>query len=296
MDWDDLRYFVAVARQGSLAGAARTLKVKHSTVQRRVTALEERLGARLFDRTPAGYQLTEAGRDISQAARAMEAQAFAIQRSAVGRDRSLAGEVRVTAPSVMARQMMVALAEFRRLHPAIVLDVVVTDDVLSLANREADVALRVSGEPEPYLVGRRLMALPFAAYASEEYLARREPALRDAPGLSAYDWIVFDDTSGDGPIPAWERANVPPERVALKTNSAPLLVDAIRAHMGAAVIARATAAHLSGVVAIPGGVMDFGVSLWALTHADLRAVPRVRALLDFLAAEMKAPSVGFPYR
>lgn len=296
MDWDDLRYFVAVAREGSLAGAARALKVKHSTVQRRVTALEERLGARLFDRTPAGYQLTDAGHEIGHAARAMEAQAYAIERAATARDLSLAGEVRVTASSVLARQMMVALGEFRRLHPAIVLDMVVTEDVLSLANREADVALRVAVEPEPYLVGRRLKPLPFAAHASRHYLERRPEELQKASGLAAYDWIVYDNASPSNHVAQWERANVPAERVVLRTNLPSLLVDAVRARIGAAMIAQPTADELPDLVAIPGTSLDFGVSLWALTHADLRAVPRVRALLDFLAAEMKTPSVGFPYR
>lgn len=296
MDWDDLRYFVAVAREGSLAGAARTLKVKHSTVQRRITSLEEQLGARLFDRTPAGYQLTDTGREVAHSAREIEVQAFAIERSASGRDRNLAGEVRVTTSTVVARQITIALAEFRRLYPAIVLDVVVTEDVLSLANREADVALRVAVEPEPYLVGRRLMALPFAAHASAEYLERRSAELCAADGLSGYEWIVHDATMADNHLALWERANVPADRVVLKTNSAPLFVDAVRAHMGAAVIAQATADQLPNLVAIPGGDVDFGASLWALTHTDLRGVPRVRALLDFLAAEMKTPSVGFPYR
>lgn len=295
MDWDDLRYFVAVAREGSLAGAARALRVKHSTVQRRVTVLEERLGARLFDRTPAGYQLTQAGHDISQSALAMETQAYAIERAATARDLSLSGEVRVTASSVLARQMMSALGEFRRLHPAIVLDMVVTEDVLSLANREADVALRVTVEPEPYLVGRRLMTLPFAAHTTATYLERRPSELRAAQGMAAYDWIVFDDSSRDNHVAGWERVHVPPERVVLRTNSPSLLVDAVRAHMGAAVIAQGTADELPDLVAVPGGRVDFGASLWALTHADLRAVPRVRALLDFLAAEMKGPTGRFPF-
>ncbi len=296
MDWDDLRYFVAVTRGGSLAAAARQLRVKHSTVHRRVTALEDQLGTRLFERTPTGYALTQAGDDILPFASEVEAAVFAIERSAEGRDRSLSGEVRVTTSTVVARQMTVALAEFRRRHPAIVLDMLVTEDVLSLANREADVAIRVAVEPEPYLVGRRLMPLAFAAHATTTYLERRPAETSVRAGFQGYDWIVHDDAGSDHPQAVWERENVPPERVVLKTNSAPLLVDAVLAHMGAAVIAEATADQLTGVVPIPGGRVDFGASLWALTHADLRAVPRVRALLDFLAAEMKAPSVGFPYR
>ena len=289
MDWDDLRYFLAVAHGGSLAAAARQLKVTHSTALRRVAALEERLGARLFDRTPGGYRLTATGRDVLVRAEEVEAATLAIERQADGVDRALEGEVRVTTSSVMARQLTAALALFRQRHPAIVLNVLVTEDVLSLANRQADVAIRVSAAPEPYLVGRRLMDLPFVAVASEPYLAGRAQ-----DELAAHDWIVLDDGE-DHPITAWTSAHVPAGRVVLRTNSPTLVVDAVRAGLGAGLIAAATADQLPELARLPGGEADFGLGIWALTHADLRAVPRIRALLDFLADEMRSPTVGFPY-
>ena len=294
MDWDDLRYFLAVARGGSLAAAARQLKVTHSTALRRVAALEERLGARLFDRTPNGYRLTATGRQVLVRAEEVEAAMFAIERQADGVDRALDGVVRVTTSSVMARQLTTALAEFRRRHPAIVLHVLVTEDVLSLANRQADVAIRVSAAPEPYLVGRRLMDLPFVAVASAPYLSGRREAGLAEEGLAAHDWVVLDD-GGEYPITAWTSARVPAERVVLRTNSPTLVVDAVRAGLGAGLIAAATADQLPDLIRLPDGEADFGLGIWALTHADLRAVPRVRALLDFLADEMRAPTVGFPY-
>lgn len=156
-------------------------------------------------------------------------------------------------------------------------------------------AIRVSAAPEPYLVGRRLMELPFVAVATARYLDGRPPELSACAGLGGYEWIVLDDGE-EYPISAWTRANVPPDRVVLRTNSPTLIVDAVRADIGAGLIAAATADELPELVRLPDGRAEFGLAIWALTHPDLRAVPRIRALLDFLADEMRAPTVGFPYR
>jgi DNA-binding transcriptional LysR family regulator len=296
MDWDDLRFFLAVARSGSLAAGARLLKVKHSTVLRRISNLENRLGARLFDRTPTGYFLTQAGADIMDTAQEVEAAAFEIERRTLGRDRALTGELRVSMTDVVGRQVAGALTAFRRLNPGIVVDVLITAEPLSLAKRQADVAIRVGARPEPYLIGRRLLDVHFAVYGTQDYLDARPISKTMLPGWAAYDWVVLDQDGEAFPQASWERKHIAEELVAMRTNSSPLVFDAVRAGMGVAILATASADTDPSFVRVSDEVFDFGLGTWVLTHADLRRIPRVRAFMDFIVGEAKRPTVGFPFR
>ena len=154
IEWDDLRYLLAVATEGSLAGAARVLGVNHTTVLRRVNAFEERLGVRLFERLPAGYTLTAEGAELVEAARLMEDTVASLERRLVGRDRKLVGTVRVTTTDTLAGSILPAiLADFRRQHPGIALELATSNLVVSLSKRAADVAIRPAENP-PEGIGR----------------------------------------------------------------------------------------------------------------------------------------------
>ena len=295
-DWDDLRYFLAVAREGSLAAASRALKVKHSTVLRRITNLEARLGARLFDRTPSGYFLTQGGADVVPAAEEAEAAFFEIERRALGHDSALTGELRLSTTDVVGRQIADALGAFRKKHPGITVDVLITPEPLSLAKRQADVAIRVSASPEPYLVGRRMLDVPFAVFGTHDYLVSRPAEKAAQPGWRAFDWVVLDQEGDAFPQGRWERENLDSELVVLRTNSSPLVFDAVRAGMGVALLAIATAQTDPRFVRVTEDTFDFGLSTWVLTHADLRRVPRVRAFMDFISSEAQRPVPSFPYR
>lgn len=295
MDWDDLRYFLAVARAGSLAGASRLLNVKHSTVLRRITNLESRLGARLFDRTPSGYYLTQGGADILDLAQETEASIFEIERKTIGRDRALTGEVRVSMTDVVGRQIAGSLVAFRSKHPGITVDVLITAEPLSLAKRQADIAIRISEKPEPYLVGRKLFDIPFAVYGTQEYLQSRTIVKSTLAGWSAFDWVVLDQSSDGFPQGRWEQEHVPPDAVVLKTNSSPMVFDAVRMGMGVALLAVATAQTDERFVRVSEEEFDFGLGAWILTHSDLRRVPRIRAFMDFFGKEAQNPIEKFPY-
>src|SRR5882757_7533492 len=144
IDWDDVRYFLAVARGGSVRAAAERVGVNHATVLRRVAQLEERLGAHMFEKLPSGYRLTAAGEEVLELAEQMEASSHQLEMRVFGRDQSVRGLLRVTLPPFLATHLLMPdLADFARMHPDIEMEIVSTGDVVNLTNREADVAIRI---------------------------------------------------------------------------------------------------------------------------------------------------------
>jgi DNA-binding transcriptional LysR family regulator len=186
IDWEDLRYVLAVADASSLAAAARTLRVNHTTVLRRVNGFEEKLGLRFFERLPTGYALTAGGEELLTAARAMADTVTALERRLQGRDLRLEGELRLTTTDTLMASPVLpkALAAFRERHPGIVVEVSTPNTMANLVRRDADVAVRPTLDPPETLVGRRLCAVAFAPYAAPAYLAARGGA--DPSDLAAH--------------------------------------------------------------------------------------------------------------
>ncbi|MFT3770365.1 MAG: LysR family transcriptional regulator [Minicystis sp.] len=185
LDWDDVRHVLAVARAGSLAGAARASGVDQTTVGRRVAAFEERIGARLFERRSSGYALTAAGQRVVEAARVMEAAAAEVEARALGEDERLAGTVRIATTESLAEHFVApALARVRAAHPAIDAVILTSWHTVNLVDREADVAVRLLRPTDPRLLGRRLASFALRLYAAPAYLAAR-----GAPegGLAGHD-------------------------------------------------------------------------------------------------------------
>lgn len=279
-DWDDLRHFLAVARAGSLSGAARVLEVNHSTVFRRISAFEEHLGVRLFDRLPNGYVLTPAGEQMREAALRIEEEIASLDRRLAGQDSRLTGTVRITTIDMLALGVLPRhLAAFRAAFPGIELELTISNSVLSLTRREADIALRVSNDPPETLVGRRVSRLVFAAYGSTEYVARQPQA-----DLGSHDWIGLD--SEHAPLALRFARFLPGVRPVFRANSVAATIAAAKAGIGLAALPCGLAdmeRDLQRVSSLPG---DFTLDLWLLTHEDLRATARIRAVLDFLAARL----------
>lgn len=281
MDWENVKFFLAVAREGTLAGAGRALAVKHSTVLRRIAALEDGIGIRLFERHPTGYVLTAAGREMLDGAKRIEEEMAGVERRLSGRDRRLNGHVRLATLPVLAPWVCEALAGFRALHPGITVEVDVSAEVLSLSRHEADVALRVTAKPPDSLVGRRIATLAHGVYAALSHAA----ASAAAPDLMAQDWVSHGDSRADTPQAQWVRANVPEERIVLRSNSTGLLVSAVRAGIGLGMLP----CYLGdGDPALRRLrlIRGLGYEMWLLTHRDLRQTPRVRALMDFMAKKL----------
>ena len=276
-DWDDLRYFLAVARAGTLSAAARALDVNHSTVFRRMTAFEDHLGVRLFDRLPSGYVLTPAGEQMQDVALGIEERIASLDRRLAGQDSRLTGAVRLTTIDMLAIGVLPRhLAAFRAEYPGIAVGLTISNSLLNLTRREADVALRVSGNPPEALVGRRVGPLVFAAYGSRDYCRRRAE-----PELHRHEWIGYD--SEHAALARRFTALFPAVRPALEVNSVAVAIAAAKAGLGLAVLPCGLAdmeRDLKRVAALPE---EFTLDLWLLTHEDLRRTARIRAVLDFLA-------------
>jgi DNA-binding transcriptional LysR family regulator len=277
MEWDELRYVLAVADAGSLAGAARALGVNHTTVLRRVGAFEKRLGLRLFERLPTGYVPTAGGEELIATARRIDETVVALERRLAGQDLRLAGPLRVTTTdTLMASLLPEILAEFHAAHPGIRIEVALSNQMLDLSRRDADVAIRPANDPPESLVGRRVGRIAFAVYGSRAYLKRRR---RD---LAAHSWVAPDDSLAGTSVAAWMRKALPSVTVTLRADSLLGLMRAAQAGLGLA----ALPCYLgdgAGLARVQGPVAAMDTSLWILTHDDLRHTARVRAFMDFAA-------------
>jgi DNA-binding transcriptional LysR family regulator len=278
MDWDDLRYVLAVADAGSLAGAGRRLGVNHTTMLRRIAAVEQRLGLRLFERLPAGYTLTPGGEELIAAARQIEATVTTLERRLAGKDLRLAGTIRVTTTdTLMGSILPEILAEFHASYPGIQVEIAVSNLMFNLTRREADIAIRPASGPPETLIGRRIAKVAFAIYASPDYLARQD-AGRD---LADHQWLAPDEGLADTAVAQWMRAQVPQARITLAANSLMALCQAARAGLGLAALPCYLGDTSPDLVCVHQPIREMETALWILTHADLRRVARVRAFTEF---------------
>ena len=281
LDWDDLRYFLAIARNGTLSAAARALHVQQSTMGRRLDALQSRAGATLLQKTPSGYALTPAGESVLAHAERMEAEALAAERAITGRDVRLAGLIRLTTVETLLVEVLTPiLAAFGERYPDITLDVVVDARVLSLSRREADVALRLSRPEGNELVARRVGTVGSTLYASAEYLDRygRPDTQAGSPGHRS---ILPEEDQVHLPVFDWHAQVTREATVALRTNSFHGRGAAAEAGMGLATLPHFLARRYGLVRA---GAPDAPPrDLWIAVHEDTRHTPRIRALTDALA-------------
>lgn len=281
--WDDLRFFLAVARSGSLSGAARALRVNHSTVLRRIKGLEERVGARLFERLPEGYALTPAGEDTLTAAADIETSMLALDRRLSGRDLEPAGTVRITTTNTLAMGFLLpALGELRTAYPSIRLELATDNAFFDLARRQADVALRPDDRPPEHLVGRRLASLAWAVYAARSYLDTR-PAPATAADLAGHVLIGGDDSLAHLPATRWLHRTGGEGPVALRTNDVLTQLHGARAGLGVAVLPCFLGDPAAELVRVLGPLPELASGLWLLTHPDLRRNARVRAVMEYLS-------------
>jgi DNA-binding transcriptional LysR family regulator len=265
LDWEDLHFFVALAEAGSLSGAARTLAVSHATVARRLAALEKALGCSLFEKRADGYNVTTDGAAILESAAAMEQHALAVVRRGK-QGGPLSGTVRITAVDGIAESLLVpGLVEFRRKHPGIDLEVITESRSLSLAKREADVAIRLSRPQSGELFVRRLSTIGYAVYA----------ATRDTSA-----WVAWDESFADLPEARWLAAHAKGERIALRANGMLVQLAAVRAGFGKALLPCWFGDAEERLVRVPVVAPPPEREAWLVVHRDIREIPRVRALID----------------
>lgn len=277
INWDDHRIFLAVARESSIRKAAATLGVSHSTVLRRITAFEEALDVRLFERVPTGYFTTPAGEDMLRSAQRIEEEALAAARRVAGRDTQLCGKVRVTLPSALATHLLMPdLAAFDREHPEIDLELILTYTITNLAKREADVAIRLSNDPPDDLVGRRILHMSNAAYVAKDHL-HGGGNKRTAAQLK---WIGFSERSSMQWVEDSDFPNVP---VGACIDDPLARMEAVRAGVGMAMLPCFMADAQPDLHRMPPGTLRPHKDVWVLTHKDLRNTARIRKFTSFMS-------------
>ena len=274
MNWDDLRLFLAVARTGSISGAARQLEVQHSTVSRRMRRLEEQLGARLIERKKSGYELTQAGENVENAAIRMEKEILGVDGAVLGKDTDLAGPLQVTAINNMASTILMPMfASFSQAHPQVELHIIVSNSDASLAQREADVAIRLTDSPTDTLIGKRVVTVATTIYGSRPYIEQLR-TLGGEPKWIGAECCTFHRT--------WTKQNCGEQSHAFFSDDTLLTLAALREGLGVSFLPcfMGDTDPLLARYCDPDSAHNLG--LWILLHQDLKRTARVLAFRDHM--------------
>ena len=278
LDWGHLRFFLAMARTGSLSLAARRIGVDRTTVARRISALEAELALPLFERGPLGWTRTAGGEELAALAGRVEEDVLALARHADARDRAVSGTVRLTTAAQLAAGLLApGVGLLRARHPELVLEIAADQRNFDLTRREADLAVRMGRPRDTGLVTRKLCDLAYGLYAAEG----SEAARRGVPDFDADPFLGVDEALASIPQERWLKQRAPERRIVFRSNATAALLAAARAGLGTAVLPcyvgdaeprlrRLAAADLPGY------------EVWLLVHGDLRRTPRVKAVIDWL--------------
>ncbi|MFA7588227.1 MAG: LysR family transcriptional regulator [Novosphingobium sp.] len=283
IDWDDVRYFLAAARGGSVRAAAKRLGVNHATVLRRIAQLEERLGAQMFEKLPAGYRLTPAGEEVLDLAEQMEASSHQLETRVFGRDQSVRGLLRVTLPPPLAAHLLIPdFADFVRLHPDIEMEVLSSGELANLTNREADVAIRVVYDREALplnLHGLKGPDLFGGFYMSRDRLAEWRAGPPDPK------WIAV---GGHG-VPDWTREGEARTAGAqFRTMDFETQVSAVRQGIGITALPCFVGDADPQLERVPGTGLHLYGPVWLLTQGETRKTKRVRLFTEYVSRRLAA--------
>jgi DNA-binding transcriptional LysR family regulator len=285
LDWNDLRYFLAVARDGSTLAAGRALRVSQTTVARRIAVLEEALGIHLFEKRQAGYALTPVGQDLLARAEQVETALSGFSEAAAAQSRNVSGTVKITTEEVYAITLLAPiLTELHQLHPDIVIDLDTSQTVRDLGAGEADISLRstkAQSQPAAGLVGRQLCIDDWALYCSRDY-ASRNGVPRNRAQLKKHPFIG----GGGGNLwihyQAWLQSLGLEQQVAMHHATSGGLLSGVRSGFGIAVLPCVIADGDPDLIQCLTPNHNHERRLWLFTHERVRHVPRVRTVVDFL--------------
>lgn len=274
MNWDDMRLFLTVARTGSISGAARQLGVQHSTVSRRMRQFEEKLGTRLLERKTGRYELTQAGENVKEASSRIEREVLSVDGALLGKDAQQVGPLKIAALNNMASSVLMPMfASFTRQRPQIELHIIVSNVDVSLSQREADVAIRLTNTPTDTLIGKRIVTVASCIYGSPSYLQQ----LRKQGGEPR--WIGVECC---GFHKAWTKQSSRVHSHNFYSDDTQLTHAAIREGMGVSILPcfMGDADPLLERYAEPDPAYNLG--LWILLHPDLKRTARVLAFRDHM--------------
>jgi DNA-binding transcriptional LysR family regulator len=283
MNWDDLRFVLALARHATHSRAAKSLGTTHTTVARRIQGIETTLGSRLFDASDGGYTPTPAGQLVVEAAERTEAEMLALEARVLGGDAKLEGALRITTMDILFRRYEQVYTSFLDRFPGIELTIVCTDNEASLTRRDADIAVRMTNQPPEHLVGRKVGRVEFAVYASRKLVGRRRN-----PRAADFPWLHWDERLGARWLDGWLGANAPTARIAMRVDMSSLaLRDAIAFGIGVHFLACTEGDSDPRLCRIGAVQTAFTREVWLLTMAELRTTSRVRAFIDHFVEQTK---------
>jgi DNA-binding transcriptional LysR family regulator len=279
MEWSDVKVFLAVAREGSLGGAARQVGQTQPTMGRRLRALEAALGQRLFQRGSAGFVLTEEGQSVLQHAQRIEEEALAIERRLAGGQVALSGLLRISSSDWFGVHVLAPwCAEFMAQHPEVTIELVTDTRLFSLARREADLVFRIAAFSEPEVVQRRFLHLDYGLYIASSH---KGPLPRRGKGLRL---VTMDSAFDDMPDVAWLKRSFPDARMVFGSNSREVQARLCAAGAGVAVLPCVLADAMPGLRRVARAEPPPGREIWMGYHPDLRQAGRLRAFVEFVVA------------
>ncbi|MBC7831967.1 MAG: LysR family transcriptional regulator [Hyphomicrobium sp.] len=287
-DWNDARFFIAVAESGSTLAAGRMLRVSQTTVARRIAALEDALGVALFERRRAGYALTAVGEALLPEARIVQASATGLATAAAAHKRADAGTVRITAEeSYVNRVLPPILRDLREAHPQILIDLDPSEEIRDLEAGAADIAIRVAKRLDgAALVGRKICDDHWTVYCSRGYAATHAIP-RNRRELAAHPLISGGSSGVDHYYGTWLRENGLEGAIAMHHGTITGLFSAVHSGMGLATLPCFIAEAEDDLVRCLPTAHPKGREIWLLTHERLRHTPRIRIVLDFLGERLR---------
>lgn len=280
MDWDDLRYFLAAYRRGSLSAAARELGCEYTTVGRRIAALEAALESALFTRTADGLKATPVAADLLPLAEQMERASVVIGARAAAHDRRIEGVVRLTCPEGFSVYVVDRVVELRARHPGLTVDILTDVRPLDLLRGEADLALRMGPTAQRDLLARSLCPMAWRMFASTAYIARRG-APSPAGDLRGHDLVAYDAPLTHVPGARWLDEHSEGASIVFRGNSLRAIADAAVAGLGITVLPHLLGTRTPGLSLVAPDLLGER-TLSIVVHPDLAHVPRVRAVIDFV--------------
>lgn len=292
-DWNDLQSFLAVARSGRLTAAAQRLQVDHTTLSRRLTALEHALKARLFDRSPSGYRLTEQGRALLPTAEEIERLALASQEAVGGSAACVEGQVRIGAPEGFGSYFLAPrIAALKARHPALLVQLVAQTAIFSLSRRDADIAISVSRPPAGRLIVSKLSDYDLALYGTPAYL-EKHPPIRTAADLSGHSFISYIGELLHFPELDMLQHVAPGGVASIESSNLLAQLRATLAGAGLCVLPAFIARDEPGLVRVLPDAVSLTRTLWMIVHQDLAELARVKAVARFIKEEVAAAGLVF---
>jgi len=285
-DWNDLKYLLAVAREGSTLAAAKVLRVNQSTVQRRLAVLEQRLGVPVVERHATGYRLSDVGATLLPRIEEVEAAVYGIERHVAGN--TAHGSIRLTCSTSVAQRLMKSrlLDSFYARFPIIQVELILTERVLDLSKGEADIAIRGGRPSDPQLIGRKIADVPWAIYASHSYV-KNNGRLKRPNNFEGHSIIEFTGEIAHLPAARWLRTKALGARIAGRASNLASVQLAVRSGAGMAALPAPLGDLENDLVQMSKPLPELSYPMYLVAHQDLMSVPRISTFFTHCLEELR---------